>query len=94
MMPAPKPVDFPASARRHLADAVLLEASGRLANAGYLYGYVAECGLKALLVWHQYPTDADGSPRNAIFRVHVDKLIISQTLTALRTFLSGRSGAM
>jgi hypothetical protein len=36
-----KRVDFPASARRNLEDAKLLEAEGRVPNAGYLYGYAS-----------------------------------------------------
>src|SRR5690348_5450527 len=83
--PPTKPVDFPGSARRHLKDAELLEAANRLANAGHLYGYVAECGLKALLTWHGHPTDADGSPRrNSGFRVHVDDLVIATTFASLK----------
>jgi hypothetical protein len=80
MAPVPKPVDFPASARRHLADAKLLEANGRLANAGHLYGFAAECGLKALLIWHGYPTDPEGSPdpkRKPTFRVHISELVVA-----------------
>ncbi len=92
MMPTLPPVDFPAAARRHMKDAILLESSGRFPNAGYLYGYVAECGLKAILVWHKHPIDSDGSPTNGKFRVHVDKLVISKTMTAMTTFLTGRSG--
>ncbi len=46
MTPQLKPVDFPASARRHFEDAKLLEATGRFPNAGHLYGFVAGMGLK------------------------------------------------
>lgn len=90
-----KPVDFHASARRHLADAELLDANNRSANAGHLYGYMAECGLKALLIGHGYPTDADGSPRqnNPNVRVHINMLVIPGTLQFLRLWLAGRSGA-
>jgi hypothetical protein len=94
MAPLLKPVDFPASARRHMADAKLLEANSRRPNAGHLYGYVAECGLKALLIWSGHLTDAEGSPeRTGGFRVHIDKLVISSTLTSLRHFVNSRSGA-
>jgi hypothetical protein len=94
MTPSPRPVNFPSSARRHLDDAKLLEANRRLPNAGHLYGYVAECGLKALLIWHGHPTDAEGSPRrDSGYRVHVDQLVIAATFESLRLLVSGRSGA-
>lgn len=94
MMPSPKPSDFPASARRHLADAELLEANGRSPNAGHLYGFAAECGLKALLIWHGHPTEADGSPKHSSgFRKHINELVIPGTIASLRLFLHRRSGA-
>jgi hypothetical protein len=94
MNPVPKPVDFSQSARRHFDDAKLLEANGRRPNAAHLYGFVAECGLKALLCWHGYPTDPEGSPiRKSEYRVHVDQLVVARTLTSLKLFVSGRSGA-
>lgn len=43
-------VDFKNAARRHFADAQLLEQSNRLANADHLYGISAECALKAIIV--------------------------------------------
>jgi hypothetical protein len=79
MLPPPKSVDFPLAARRHMADAGLLDTQNRLPNGGHLYGYVAECGLKALLTWHGYPTDAEGSPiRLDGFKVHVDHQRLAQ----------------
>jgi hypothetical protein len=94
MATPPKPVDFPTSARRHMDDAKLLEAGNRLPNAGYLYGYVAECGLKALLMWHGHPTDAEGSfEKSSGFRVHVDQLLITTTFSSLRLIVNSRSGA-
>lgn len=88
-------VDYSAAARRHFKDADLLNANGRSVNAGYLYGYVAECGLKALLVWHGYPTDAEGSVgRNAPnFKLHVDALVDATTFPGVQLYLNGRSGA-
>jgi hypothetical protein len=90
-----KPVDFCGSARRHLADAELLEANSRFPNAGHLYGYVAECGLKALLIGHGYPTDAEGSPARIQpkAREHIDKLVIPGSFEPLKLYLTGRSGA-
>jgi len=91
---SPKPVDFPKSALRHMHDAKLLEASNRLPNAGYLYGYVAECGLKALLAWHGHPTDPEGSfERSSGFRYHVDELVIAARFASLRLYVGGRAGA-
>lgn len=90
------PTDYYASARRHMKDAELLESHRRFANAGHLYGYMAECGLKALLVWHHYPTDAGGSLLKADtgnFRVHVDKLVVAETYQELVQYLKGRSGS-
>ncbi|WP_333873277.1 hypothetical protein [Methylobacter sp.] len=90
-------IDFPASAKRHYQDACLLENNSRLANAGQLYGFCAECGIKALLISHGYPTDAEGSPiRNpptgeTSIRKHIDQLVTIKTQIDVST--SGRSGA-
>jgi hypothetical protein len=43
-----------------MTDADALFTSGRLANAGQLYGFVAECGLKALLMACGIQPDAEG----------------------------------
>lgn len=94
MTPLLKPVDFPAAARRHMEDAKLLEANSRLPNAGHLLGFVAECGLKALLTWHGHVTDAEGSPEpKSGFRTHIDQLVIPERLKLLKLFVDGRSGA-
>lgn len=57
---APAPVAYELAARRHLADAETLFSQGRTANAGQLFGFVAECGLKALLLACGVAPDADG----------------------------------
>lgn len=54
------PVDYAGAARRHLRDGELLYSRGRHANAGQLFGFAAECGLKAMLVACKVPVDADG----------------------------------
>ncbi|RJP31918.1 MAG: hypothetical protein C4547_14740 [Phycisphaerales bacterium] len=41
--------DYPSAARRHLSDARMLLAASRTDNAAYLAGYVAECGVKAVM---------------------------------------------
>jgi hypothetical protein len=56
----PAPVAYEPAARRHLADAETLFSQGCLANAGQLYGFVAECGLKAMLMACGIQPDADG----------------------------------
>ncbi len=58
-VPTP-PVAYELAARRHMTDAESLFTTGRLANAGQLYGFVAECGLKALLLACGILPDADG----------------------------------
>lgn len=58
-VPTP-PVAYELAARRHMTDAESLFSTGRLANAGQLYGFVAECGLKALLLACGILPDADG----------------------------------
>ena len=70
------PVDYTGSARRHFTDAETLLTSGRTANAGQLFGLVAECGLKAMLVACKVQTDADGSiPKCHALRQHVPNLV-------------------
>lgn len=56
----PPPVAYEFAARRHMTDAEALFISGRLANAGQLYGFVAECGLKALMIACGIQAGADG----------------------------------
>lgn len=86
-----KQVDFKGAARRHWADAELLAQAGRLPNAGQLYGFMAECGLKALLVAHGLPTEANGDiqkkPKTG-YREHMPTL--SQLVSTLAMFPDGR----
>lgn len=53
-------VDFVEASIRHFDDADWLAGDGREPNAGQLYGFAAECGLKALLVKYGLETDSDG----------------------------------
>lgn len=65
MSTAPQSVNYAEAARRHLRDAETLFAGGRPANAGQLFGFAAECGLKAMLIACQVPPGPDGDlPRN------------------------------
>jgi hypothetical protein len=73
-----KNVAYVNAARRHLADAETLFTQGREANAGQLYGFTAECGLKAMLLACGVPEDSDGGiPRDkkaTTFRLHMPEL--------------------
>ncbi|MDP3332465.1 MAG: hypothetical protein Q8Q40_09870 [Methylococcaceae bacterium] len=90
-------IDFPASAKRHFQDAKLLEENSRISNAGQLYGFCAECGIKALLISHGYPTDTEGSPAKnppsgeISIRKHINQLVA--IMTQIDASASGRSGA-
>jgi len=66
---------YAAAAARHLADGESLFVHHRHANAGQLYGFVAECGLKALLIACGVEADAQGEiPVRDRFRLHLPKL--------------------
>lgn len=68
-------VNYGQSARRHFHDAEQLLASNRNGNAGHLFGFAAESGLKAILVACGVPTDADGGiPPGHRLRQHVPML--------------------
>lgn len=68
-------VNYAQSARRHFADAEWLLQSERAGNAGHLFGFAAESGIKALLIACGVPADADGGiPRKHPFREHVSVL--------------------
>lgn len=54
------PVDYAQAARRHLRDGEALYRADRHANAGQLFGFAAECGLKAMLVACKVAVGADG----------------------------------
>ena len=50
-------VDFQGASKRHYRDAELLMANKRIPNAGQLFGFAAECGIKALLVAYGLKTN-------------------------------------
>lgn len=60
--------------RRHWEDAELLFVANRLANADQLYGFSAECGLKAVMRRLGMPVDPSGSPKEQTHRKHVQDL--------------------
>ncbi|MBK6972677.1 MAG: SAM-dependent methyltransferase [Sterolibacteriaceae bacterium] len=52
--------DFRDASDRHFEDGGLLEAQGRFANADHLYGFSAECSLKAAMLGVGHPKAAKG----------------------------------
>lgn len=68
------PADFLDAHARHWEDGERLCQARRWANADYLYGLSAECGLKALMARTGMRTWRTGSPGDLRYRVHVDKL--------------------
>lgn len=92
MTAAPKPVDFFASAKRHFDDAELLRTNSRMPNSGQLYGFCAECGIKALFMWHRHAEDTTGSPPyKSALRNHINAL--PAKFNEINLTLSGRTAA-
>ncbi len=85
-----KRVDYAGCARRHFIDAGKLHRSGGHANAGQLYGFSVECGLKALLIPSGKPADAEGGIAGEL-REHLPRL--AQMITDMTTLPDGRSAA-
>ncbi len=50
-------INFIKSAKRHYDDAKILLNANSVPNAGQLFGFCAECGLKALLIAYGLTTD-------------------------------------
>ena len=97
-MSSGKPIQFHKAAKRHFLDANLLLSHKRLANAAQLYGFCAECGIKALLIWHGLPETDTGdidtknnNKKSDKFRKHVHELVAHIHL--VENFLQGRNGA-
>ncbi|MFD0391323.1 hypothetical protein ACFQ4K_31330 [Tistrella bauzanensis] len=67
------PPDFADAHERHWQDARSLSSAGRLPNADHLYGFSAECGLKALMVCFGMTMGTDG-PVDRKDREHIDRL--------------------
>jgi hypothetical protein len=91
MSSTPPRVDYLASARRHLQDACLLSNRKRLANAGQLFGFSVECGLKAVLVRTGATVDSDGNLLSG-YREHLPKL--GQLINNVTTLPDGRSASL
>ncbi len=65
---------FPKAHWRHWEDAELLYAHERWGNADHLFGFSAECGLKAVMASHGMPLDASGHPGESSHRKHIQDL--------------------
>ncbi len=83
----PRPADFVDAHRRHWDDAELLLGNARWANADQMYGFSAECGLKAVMQAMGMPVDAAGIPAER-YRKHVREL-----WPEFRSFAAGPGGA-
>lgn len=73
-------VDFLEAASRHYGDAEHLFAEGRMPNAGQLYGFTAECGLKGILIKYGLASDPEtgdlvGPPHSNPYMKHIDGLV-------------------
>ncbi|MEW5801537.1 MAG: hypothetical protein AB1847_05455 [bacterium] len=74
-----KVVDFSGASKRHYHDAELLLTNSRIPNAGHLFGFAAECGIKALLV--SYGLQVDKTTGDIIekkpfkYKTHINVLI-------------------
>lgn len=82
------PADFIDAHQRHLKDAELLIRHARWANADQMYGFSAECGLKAVMQVLGMPVDNSGTPENPEHKKHVQEL-----WPIFSTFAGGRGGA-
>lgn len=80
------PADFVDAHRRHWEDAELLFGNARWASADQMYGFSAECGLKAVMKELGMSVDATGTPERK-HRRHVQDL-----WPVFRTFARGHGG--
>lgn len=83
------PADYTDSHRRHWSDAQLLFSNARWANADQLYGFSAECGLKAVMKAFGMPVEpTTGIPKKKEHRTHIQKI-----WPTFATFAQGRTWA-
>lgn len=68
------PADFPNAHIRHWRDAELLFKAQRWSNADQLYGFSAECGLKAVMEANGMPVDSTGTPTERDHKKHIKEL--------------------
>ena len=69
------PADFPNAHIRHWRDVELLFEAKRWSNADQLYGFSAECGLKAVMEANGMPVDPHtGAPKKRRYKKHIKEL--------------------
>lgn len=66
--------DFENAHWRHWIDAELLYVHERWGNADHLFGFSAECGLKAIMVRLGMDVTPLGAPKEKDHKVHIHKL--------------------
>jgi hypothetical protein len=86
-----KQIDYKGAARRHFKDTELLRLQGRSENAGQLYGFNAECGLKAILVALGIGVDPKGDISRD-YHKHMPNL--GKLFLALDIFPNGKTAPM
>lgn len=67
-------LDYKDAAYRHREDADTLMEKQRWPNADQLYGFAAECALKAIMETLGMILSRDGVPLERQYRVHIDQL--------------------
>jgi hypothetical protein len=83
-------VDFQGASRRHYRDAELLMTNKRIPNAGHLFGFAAECGIKALLVAYGLKTDPRSGDIQEKKRPYRYKTHVNALINHVQTFAGGR----
>ncbi len=85
-----QPTNFKDAHKRHLQDATLLYKENCWGNADHLFGFSAECGLKAIMVHLGMELDAtSGKPKEERYRKHCQDL-----WNEFVTFAKTRKGAV
>lgn len=86
--------NFYESSIRHYRDGLILFNKNRNPNAGQLFGFSTECGIKALMITCGYKTTPDGDieqKQTPKIRYHLNDLI--KVINGIEIFLEGRSGS-
>ena len=81
----PYPANYPDAHLRHWEDAERLFEAKRFANADQLYGFSAECGLKAVMLTDDMLSEYLRMPNDPEHRTHVHKF-----WGTFRAFAEGR----
>jgi hypothetical protein len=81
-------IHFDEAARRHWSDASLLRDNKRWPNADQLFGFAAECALKAVMIRLGAPTKPGGDLSQKSHWQHIDGL-----WSEFQMFASGRRGS-